>query len=136
MLCSHHRSLDRAWLSMTAEAIDADVQRLGRLADARDPVRREGLPDTGGGNRHQSHLNPGFEAFKPGQSIRHMLDRHEVHWVCKLGHRGIAMSVPAKLAAPHRFWPHRSLIGRGRDTRVHASTMGLARSFHVPYHQR
>jgi hypothetical protein len=107
-LCRHHRSLDRAWLSMTAEAIDADVQRLGRLADAGDPVRRGGLPDTGGGNRHQPHLNPGFEAFKPGQSIRHVLDRHEVHRVFELGHRGIAMSVTAELAAPHRFWPHRS----------------------------
>ena len=136
MLCSHHRSLDRAWFSMTAEDISADVQGLGRLADARDPVRRGGLPDTGGGNRHQPHLNPGFEAFKRGQSIRHMLDRHEVHWVFELGHRGIAMSASAELDAPHRLRPHRSLIGAARDTRVHASTTGLARPVHVPYHQR
>jgi hypothetical protein len=49
MLCRHHRSLDRAWLSMTAEDISADVQRLGRLADFGKPARRGGLPDTEAG---------------------------------------------------------------------------------------
>jgi hypothetical protein len=46
MLCRHHRSLDRAWLSMTAEDIPADVRRLGRLADVGEPAGRGGLPDT------------------------------------------------------------------------------------------
>jgi hypothetical protein len=34
---------------MTAEAIDADVQRCGRLADVGDPVRREDsqIPEVG-----------------------------------------------------------------------------------------
>lgn len=93
-------------------------------------------PGSRSGGEDSRIPGPGFEAFKPGQSIRHVLDRHEVHWVFELAHRGIVMSVPAELAAPHRFWPHRSLIGRGRDTRVHASTTGLARPLRVPHHQR